>query len=185
MKMGLTRAGMRTMVAALEKLTPKAWLSIRTWEALTSTASKPGARLATSGPGGRLIPKAQILDLTIDDFPDVAAQGVATTGGDRYWTLPARVIYDAALQPRLVQLSGATVWRGAAMTTLETQVPGVIAFLTPAGLWADTTQPLWRAVNEIDPGAPYPPAAINTERLQSVLSVTPVTRVAPTFYARL
>ena len=71
------------------------------------------------------------------------------------------------------------------METGEDEVPGVIAFMTPGGFWADETPPVWRAVPEADPDQDYPLSEVNAERVVVSLGAGPVTRVGPVFYARL
>lgn len=179
---GLTRAGMRGVVAALEKLPARAWLTRGTWMRLTGAVSGPGARLVKRGPGGVVLPRVQALDPEVVDFEDVAAEGVRVAGGSRWWVLGVRVVYDAALVPRLVTMDGEVVWREVALETTEEEVPVVVALFTVAGLWADETPPVWRVAPEGDVDAAL---TVSGEVVVSVVSPAAVVRGQPTFFARL
>lgn len=182
---GLTRAAMRRVVEGLAQLPARAWLSVGTWERLLREAVKPGGRLSRVGPSARVVPRAEVMDVEVVDFLDCGRRGVVVTGGRRYWVLPPRVVYDGAGVGRLVRLGAGVVWREGKLETGVDEVPAVIAFMTPAGLWADATVPVWRAVPEADPDRDYPLSEVDAERVVVSLGVEAVARYGPVFYARL
>ena len=179
---GLTRAAMRGVVTMLEKLPAGAWLTRGTWERLTRGESKPGARLTRRGPGGVVLPGLQVLNAEVVDFEDVAAAGVRVVSGARRWVLGVRVVYDAALVPRLVTLAGNVVWREAELATLAGEVPVVVAVFDADGVWANEAPPVWRAAPEGDVNSVLTGGG---EEVVAVSSPVPVVRGAPTFFARL
>lgn len=187
----LTRAAMRRVVEGLAKLPGKAWLSVRTWEALVRGAVKPGGRLSRVGPSARVVPRAEVMDVEVVDFVDCARRGVVVVPGAvegegrRYWVLPPRVVYDGAGVGRLVRLGAGVVWREGRLESGEDEVVGVVAFWTPGGLWADETPPVWRVLPAADPDRDYPVSEVAAERVVLSFGVEAVRRFGPVFYARL
>lgn len=185
MSSNLTRAAMRRVVEGLAKLPPRAWLSVRTWEGLVRGAVRPGGRLSKAGPSARVVPRAEVMEVEVVDFLDCGRRGVVVSGGSRFWVLPPRVVYDGGGVGRLVTLGAEVVWREGRLQTAVDEVPGVIAFLTPGGFWADEAAPVWRAVPEADPERDYPLSGVDAERVVASLGVGAVVRYGPVFYARL
>ena len=181
----LTKAAVRRVMAGLEKLPAVAWLSVRTWERLVMGGAMPGGRLGRRRPGSEVLVGAEVLDVDEADFQDCPRYGMAAGGGARYWTVAPRVVYDAARVARLVTLSGAVVWREGRVMTAGDEVLGVIAFLTPEGLWGDDRNPEWRALPEANPDYDYFPKEVPAEKVVEVLGLGPVVRVGPVFFARL
>ena len=184
-RVGLTKAALRRVMAGLEKLPPMAWLSVRTWEELVMGGAKPGGRLGRRRPGGEVLVRAEKMDVDEEDFLDCPRYGMAAGGGSRFWTVAPKVIYDAARVARLVTLSGAVVWREGRVMTAGEEVLGVIAFLTPEGLWGDDRNPEWRALPEADPDFEYLPQEVAAEKVVEVMGTGAEQRFGPVFYARL